>query len=174
MITEQLSTRNKVHDNYINGFDKLYRTKKLNKNVLFLDNYHSFKHEGKNLTIFNRTCNICLELNRAIPNDHLPKGIVAKSFTIIEKTNNAKPKTPNKDRSYRILAHCEVPSAPPLTPDPDNIIGYDLGVVNNVVTSDGVFYNNPMQNDIDKIRKDINTLNTKMSSLKKAALSGDC
>ena len=170
MIIEQLSTRSKVHDNYVNGFDKLYRTKKLNKNVLFLDNYHSFKHEGKNLTIFNRSGNICLELNHAIPNDHLPKGIVAKSFTIIEKTNNAKPKTPNKDRSYRILAYCEVPSAPPVTPDPDDIVGYDLGVVNNVVTSDGVFYNNPMQDNIDKIRKNINALNTKMSSLKKGGI----
>ena len=170
MIVEQLSTRKHVYDNYVNGINKLYRTKKKNRNVLFLDNYHSYKQAGKNLVIFNRSGNVRLELNHAIPNNRLPEGTIAKSFTIIEKTNNAKPKTSNRDRSYRILAHCEVPSPSPVTPDPDDIAGYDLGVKNNVVTSDKIFYKNPRKQEIDNVRKDINRLNTKMSALKKGSV----
>ncbi len=160
-ILEEIKSNKKVYEHYINGAQTLYRSKKKHKTILYINTVHTFGRTRDTITIKDNKLNVCLKLDKP-----LPDSMNVRSFIILERTKYPKRNMLASKKSYRIIIQHEEYDPEPIIPDLDNLCGYDLGSKNRVYTSDGEVYNHLKQDVLDKLYQDIDDINRRMSKLK--------
>ena len=143
---------------------RLYRSRKRHRSVVSIHDSNAIKFINTNkFLLVGRGCTIetC---------DPVPSDCVVKTMNIVERTKHIKRNMPLEKKTYTAFITIERDDPPRIDPLP-NIIGYDLGLVHVVTTSDGEHYDNPHSERIKEIAQQIVNINSKLSQRKRGSVS---